>query len=136
MVSLARPIRSWIYAIVHEMVQIERPSVVEYARSGFELYPTEVAVPNLLDLTVASEWDALPDIVMWQPLVELDKLIRKTIAYAASRHPKRYISSFDSYGMVPLRHAHCLDQLDPPHAPTTPHPSRSTKSTAPSSSSP
>ncbi|BGP34281.1 hypothetical protein JCM10296v2_006096 [Rhodotorula toruloides] len=100
MVSLARPIRLWIYAIVHEMVGAEQPTVIEYSRSGLELYPTEVAVPKLLDLAVTSGWDAFPDILMRQPLVEQDKLIRQMIVYAALRHPKRYIFGFDGHGTV------------------------------------
>ncbi|BGP26640.1 asteroid-like protein [Rhodotorula toruloides] len=100
MISLARPIRSWIYAIVREMVGIERPTVVEYARVGFELYPSEVTVPSLLDLAAASEWNALPDLLRRRPLIEQDKLIRKTIAYAALRHSKGYLTGFDRYGMV------------------------------------
>ena len=105
-VSLAGPIRRWIYAVVRETIGRDEGSmprrgmpdvVYEYARRGEALLPAPVAVPALADLLVERGLDpaAFGDGAS-SPLLALPPTARLSVIFAAVAFPPAALPSAPS----------------------------------------
>ncbi|GAA5859440.1 hypothetical protein JCM1840_004618 [Sporobolomyces johnsonii] len=119
-VSLGRPIRLWIYAVLKECVGLPYPTITEYARRQDALHAAEVPVPSLSSLVPSLPPAPVP--ILLQPLSARLSLFLTALSYPPSLPPHPPPSPFAPFFplVLALRHIQHLSKR-----PWTPHEVRS-----------